>query len=213
MIRLNNSLKDDVKMIFITQIELGETRQLLASLTRLHYQQVKGIISEIFQYFLVEWRSVSTLCLIVNIHDQCRSRSESGSGQIWYPKHLLLDIIPERFQDNAPNQVIHFLGFVSHFIGMNPGMHTHLCIPAISDIILGFCLRYFIPNAFSLLDDAHIAHKDKDTLFYKLCRSVLDVLIGGIDRTDIVHDVWPFTVQLVEVRIPYFFCNLYSDIK
>jgi hypothetical protein len=68
MSRLDNSLKHDVQMIFIAQIELGETRQLLISLTRLDFRQMKEIISEIFRYFLVEWRSVYPVCLMVNLH-------------------------------------------------------------------------------------------------------------------------------------------------
>lgn len=110
----------------------------------------------------------------------------------------MLDASRDEAQHNGPRQVVHFLDFVSKFVAIDESTHAPLCIPGISDIVKGICLRYFILNTFCSVDLTSTGQRTKDTL-YKKCQSVLDVLIGYLDDTDILHDIWPFTVQLMKV--------------
>jgi hypothetical protein len=124
----------------------------------------------------------------------------------------LLDAIWSRIAEEEPWEVILFLDFISRFIAKHQDIHAPLCVPRISDIILGICLQYFIPNTFSSVDVASTAAKTRNTIIYKTCKSVLDRLIGYMDHMDIVHVVWPFT-QLLEVRAAFLFSSFRSAIE
>lgn len=56
--RVHHSFKSVVLKIFVAQVELGETSQLLISLTDLRFKEVKEIISDILLHFYVEWEGL-----------------------------------------------------------------------------------------------------------------------------------------------------------